>query len=683
MDINVGDRVQIKEGGLDVTNGNKARAGRYYGQGGPLWCTVESIDKNWRTNGKFGLPASVTKVRCSNNGIIVWQVRPQDIADNVIHSSKPETVQKKSKKEEKKEKLNHKTETKSKDTEIESKPKIQATITEISGSSHTIQTAVTSYAPYAIKKGSSIWQQDGQLHTKGYSTGRSVKEATPDQILIGSNAMDKKGTNPVYVNHQVHKKNMNIRSKNVKLGYWKHDEIDDEWDYIKNPIQEAKFPTAWEDPLKQRQMLNEDYENIQNSAGFPAFPYNYKRSDIGLAAKYDYRIIPGDPRYSGSQSLEDKLRDARASLGIHVHGNNNIARAVKYYMYNRFKSPDTNLLFNRATTHVFFTRPDLNLLLFNDTDGKCIANQQAINHSESSMIYRRYPELFKLLTDYRRCKDANNFNMLLSQQVSSFDIIDETLTTNDVGKSWNDHNMIYGNSCDGKKAGEFSCNFIEVSDFSVITLLKLWITYIDNVSNGTWSPSYNLLSTNPNAKPSKKIDDSYVYTKTLDYAASAYVFKCDPTGDNILYWSKYYGIFPVNTGASALSWNNEDPIGSSPKLNIRFKYCFKRDLSPISLIEFNHNANMSLGTYENSYNEEYAGSSRPFVGCPFVELKLASPSMRPNGVNYESEVTSIKLKFKHTSDNILTDDLLYRTNMTGNGLYDVIEELKESKGVIV
>ena len=77
------------------------------------------------------------------------------------------------------------------------------------------------------------------------------------------------------------------------------------------------------------------------------------------------------------------------------------------------------------------------------------------------------------------------------------------------------------------------------------------------------------------------------YSKTLDYGASVYVFKCGPDGEDVLYWSKYYGVFPTNTGASALSWNLSDSIGDAPKLNIKFKYSFKRDMSPISLFEFN------------------------------------------------------------------------------------------------
>lgn len=675
MNVEVGDRVQIRNGGIDVTNGNKARSGRYYGQGGPLWCNVTSIVKNWGTGGRFGLPSTVTKVVCVNGGTTVWQVRPQDIADNIIKASKPETVQKSHSKEEKKGSLTPKKDKVEKgkfnDTSNskKEKPIVRAEITKVE-SDRVIQTSEVSLAPYAIKKGSNHWQKDNQIKTSSNTTGKLPETIEGMTKIISGSAMDDgKGPNVFYRRKNINMDSLGPMPKNVNpLSHMEYDEETGKYKRVKETLYEAHTDTAWETYSKKRQILSEDYENIQNPLGFPAYandlyPENW---NTGYAAKYDYQIMPNDPKYHRISSLEDKLQEIRSSMGIQVHGNNNIARAVKYYMYNRFKVPDTNLAHNKTVTYVFFTRPDLNLLRYSDgNSGECEAIQQVINHSETSFVYRRYPELFKLLTDYERCKDNNNFNFLLSNQVTSFDISDETLSTNDIGKTWREHSMVYGDSFTGRTAGEFSCNFTETSDYSIINLMRLWITYIDNVASGAWSPSYNLRSTEINPKPGIAITSSHVYTKTLDYASSAYVFKCGPDGEDILYWTKYYGVFPVNTGESALSWNNDDPIGTSPNLNIKFRYCFKRPLSPISLIEFNHNANIKENadaTYENSFNPEFNHSSRPFVGCPFVEINLGKPSMRANGVNFAPENnTQLRLKFRKTSDDLLTDQLLYRS----------------------
>lgn len=457
----------------------------------------------------------------------------------------------------------------------------------------------------------------------------------------------------------------------------------------------AKHRTAWQNTNKRKEMLNEDRTQIQNNYGFPY----YSVSSSGLnAAKYDYQIIPGDTRYSSGniKTLESKLASARASLGIQVHGNNDIARAVKYYMYNRFKVPDSNMAYNRTFTHVFFTRPDLNILRCGGGNVYGPATQVK-NHSDTALLYRMNPYLFKLLTDRIRCGDSNNFNMLLSNQVESFTIEDENLNAMEVGKSWVGNTMYYGDQYTGRSAGEFRCSFRELQDLSIIKLMKLWCTYIDNVSRGAWSPSYDLhgsamLSKYGNYGASVSTDPvctdvnaSYVYSKTMDYAASAYVFTCGPDGESILYWSKYYGIFPANTGASMLSWDVNTPAGQeNSKLDITFKYCYKKDLSPISLIEFNELGGFSststsetYGTYttnvktgsEASFNPNYNHSSRPFVGCPFIEFDAnagdPTGSLGRNADMFGNRASyNIRLKFMRDADSKLSDELLYRSSLT-------------------
>jgi hypothetical protein len=257
--------------------------------------------------------------------------------------------------------------------------------------------------------------------------------------------------------------------------------------------------------------------------------------------------------------------------------------------------------------------------------------------------------------------------MLLSNQVTSFDMQDESISNMESGKNWNDYSIIYGDAYTGRTAGEFTCNFDEVADFSVINMLKLWITYIDNVARGAWSPSYNLSNRLNGVASSPTMADSYVFQRTLDYAASCYVFKCGPDGEDVLYWSKYYGVFPANTGANSLSWDASTPIGTTPKLSIKFNYSYKKDLSPISLLEFNDNAYVSgIQTSEPGFNGDLGHPDRPYVGAPYIALSLGNPSLRSGGVNYNQGMTQIRLKFRPatTEDSQMTDDLLYRSDLT-------------------
>lgn len=642
MEIYVDDRVQIKNGGMDVTNGKYASSGRLYGEGGPLWATVDLINENWYTGKKYGLPEKITKVRCvGDNNVIVWQVRPEDIADNIIRisdiKSNTEVVQM--------EPLY--SEPNSSEISV-----IVETDNDDSNNKDTTSYTEETYNPSYYAPGTTSDEWNGGLSSTNKLTG-GIPTTNRVETVVGSGSAMGEKENITYNNSHGTWRDLNPQErKNIGTPSIQIDE---------SAINGSTTRTAWQNPAKRREMLSEDIENIQNGS---LFPHKLSSPSGQLSAKYDYQIIPGDPRYTKSIRLEDKLKQARAALGIQVHGNNDIAKAVKYYMYNRFKTPDRNLAFNKCTTHVFFTRPDLNLLYCNAFGSEVKANEQTMNHTEAAMLWKRHPELFKLLTDGNRCKDGNNFNMLLSNQVTSFQIKDEELSFNEAGKTWNDYSMIYGDTYNGRTAGEFTCTFDETSDLAIINLLKLWITYIDNVARGAWSPSYNL---NGSGVSRSSSFDSHVYEKALDYAASAYVFKCGPDGEDILYWSKYYGIFPITTGASALSWNKQDSIGNSPNLNITFRYCYKRDMSPISLIEFNNLTNIK-GVHqlvaENSYNPNYNHSSRPYVGTPYVEMKLAYPNLVNGGVNYNRESSQIRLKFRKTSDSRLSDDLLYKRNMS-------------------
>jgi hypothetical protein len=326
---------------------------------------------------------------------------------------------------------------------------------------------------------------------------------------------------------------------------------------------------------------------------------------------------------------------------------------MKYYMYNRFKSPDINLLHNKSITHIFFTRPDLNII--SGRGDAATLNPQAAENGESSVTWARNRDIFMLLVDRKRAGSDNNFNLLLSNQITSIDISDESLSTIDAGQSWGGHAIIYGDSYSGTKNGQFSCTFTETSDYSIINLMKLWITYIDNVSKGIWKPSYNLHTGVGVYKHAYSSTASHVYTRTLDYASSCYVFKCGPDGEDILYWTKYYGVFPTNTGASALGWDSSSNIGDSIKLNIQFRYSFKRDLNLISLLEFNRSSvETTEQTSINSYKDTVAGATRPYVGHPFIHLDL------------EGSQPSVRLKFHLNTS--LSDDEVYRSNLSGRGI---------------
>lgn len=602
MAVSVGDKVQIKAGGVDVTNGVKAKAGKLYGEGGPLFGEVVKIVEGWNTEGKYGLPKKVTKVRISDGkGTIVWQVRPEDVAENKIVQEEPEPEPEPPKHEPEPEPEPEPTEP------VVPKEYAAADVSNSSG-------------PYALQYGWNRWDvgyssREGNTAIGGVETvGVSTNQTSETDAGI-STGKTTESTKPVPFS---------------EVGAFNIEKEDSVVTKPRSIINDSGF---------RQEILNERVDLIQNSYSFPAKAQDSR--DL-IAARYDYSFIPGDPRYSGpASSMEDKLMEFRTAMGIPVHGSQNLARSMKFYMYNRYKVPDTNMAQKPLLTHIFFTRPDLYLL-----DDQNTACPQVLNHTETALMWRRFPELFKLLTDRVRCSDENNFNMLLSNQVMSFSLHDEKIATKEAGASWTKQVMMYGDSYTGRGADTFECTFMETNELSIINLMKLWLTYIDNVHTGAWSPNYNS-------------GCCHVHDRALDYAASVYVFKVDPNGEDILYWSKYYGVFPMTTGASALSWeNNEHEKILLP--NVEFQYSFKRDLSPISLLEFNDVGRIEGSpTYVPSYNPDVNHVVRPYVGTPYIELDHGTPNMSANDVNYGKKM-SIKLRFMSDSSPRRSDENLFR-----------------------
>lgn len=664
MNIQVGDLVQITESAVDLLSGKTPKPTDPYLEGSKVWGSVSSIVDNYKTKNYSGVVREVTKVAVANQtGEIEWQVEAKHIAANIIKKSNPKLL-------EDMQKVNR---IASQAKSLIDDPSIGGglALAESLGVDPKLLSGARELANiFGVDLGDTKSGQPADL--LGNIFGDSGGTNEPYATTVISNTVDSGGPSSQTESTGELTAPIENVTKDIELDPFTKQEI---FDYEKisftpnllgtdievaDDISRHAIHTAMSDSEKRRMMLNEDIENIQNQHAFPA---QIKPSNQLVPARYDYQIDLNDSRYPLVKNMEDELMKFRAAVGLPVHGNNDIARAMKYYMYNRFKSPDINLAHNKTFTHIFFTRPDLNILEFNGG-----ANQQARSNTESAMIWKRHPDLFKLLTDHRRCRDSNNFNLLLSNQCISFDIKDENLSTIDVGRSWSGHEISYGDRYTGNGAGEITCTFMETSDFSVFNLIKLWITYIDNVSRGAWSPSYNLQGTGV----SNQINMSHVYTRSLDYGASVYAIKTGPDGEDILYWSKYYGLFPITTGAGAFNWSLDGSPGDTPKLSITFKYSFKRDMSPISLLEFNKAANIidvSDSLAEAAFNRDYGHSNRPYVGAPYIEMKLDDeikgfPSMNSTSIGPNAPTASIRLKFQKDARNrVLRDETMYRNGL--------------------
>jgi len=262
--------------------------------------------------------------------------------------------------------------------------------------------------------------------------------------------------------------------------------------------------------------------------------------------------------------------------------------------FNRFKLAFPQHHLTKTFSYVFFTRPSLNLM------AKGALHPQFENDSQMYHFWHSNPNVVRSLTD--NLSASHSFHPYLSNSALSFDVPDEIIKTVEHGETFTGYKLVYGrHNIESNTAGQFTIQFIDDNEYSVYKTHKLWTEYISRVYRGT-------------ARPTKL----NIKNKILDYASSVYYFICAEDGETILFWAKYFGVFPLNTPASASSWGKGSTGAGSPSFGINYMYAMKEDFSPLTLSEFNMNSNGSY-IYRRIYDPVVTGTGRTLSGAPFVQ----------------------------------------------------------------
>jgi hypothetical protein len=315
-------------------------------------------------------------------------------------------------------------------------------------------------------------------------------------------------------------------------------------------------------------------------------------------------VTPGklesfDKLERSSYYLSDALQDLRRSVNI-ITGSVDSLVAKNSTLYNRFKVPVPDIALAKTFGHVFFTRPDCNILNYLGSNTYELTKTVA-NNSDFKLEFKNRKELLMQL-----CSTVgfdHDFMMLPSNQVTSFETRDRSLNTDVYGRNFYGYTIAYGKTIDSSvAASDVSISFSEDKNLSILRLHQLWINYIDGVKKGVYRPN-----------------DNHLFNKELDYAASCYYILCGENGEDIIYWAKLYGIFPTNVPDSVLSWTKGEQL-SNPSMSITYQYSWKRDNEVELITEFNANSEVGTGfTYEKTYNDEFFGTGNTWVGAPFIE----------------------------------------------------------------
>lgn len=265
--------------------------------------------------------------------------------------------------------------------------------------------------------------------------------------------------------------------------------------------------------------------------------------------------------------------------------------------YNRYKTPNPNIPLQRGFGHVFFVRPSCNIL---DENYKLLEELQG--EEEFRHIAEASPWVLRNLV-------ANNgqnhdFMLLLSNFAQSFSLSDETLATNTYGQSYTGFKVTYGrNLNESRSAGNFNIQFGDDRNLHVYQTLKAWVSYISGCYRGNIPPLAETIK-----------------NRILDYASACYYIVTAEDGETIIFWSKYYGVFPTDIPSSQLTWSAGNII-KDPSMDVQFAFSFKRDYHPYTLLEFNYNSRIadSNTAYAPIYDDKLLTASNGMVGAPYIE----------------------------------------------------------------
>ena len=314
--------------------------------------------------------------------------------------------------------------------------------------------------------------------------------------------------------------------------------------------------------------------------------------------RYDY--------YTGTEFDDKKnytdMEEIRRSVNLDLMNPQQLFRQYTKY-YNRYKIQNPNDALTKAFGHVFFVRPDCNIY----ADGSTGANASPTladnlkNLSEYYYALQHAPELLRELTQGKAGYD-HEFMMFLSNKAKSFETSDEYVEDESYGDALTGHKVAYGkNNIKSKAAGEISIKYTDDKYLHIYHLHKLWTDYISHVYRGKVWPDIN-----------------YVKNKILDYPTCLYYILTAEDGETIIFWSKYYGVFPTKTPSSNLMFDDSQRI-SNPEYTISYKYSWKEDFNPLSLVEFNTHGWNRDWRYVNTYQNSVLGTGYTWAGTPFIE----------------------------------------------------------------
>lgn len=352
--------------------------------------------------------------------------------------------------------------------------------------------------------------------------------------------------------------------------------------------------------------------------------------------------IPEEVKFN-TDLFENIYTDFKESIDkVKTNLDLNIERIEWFVNFNRYRKthPEYHLVGSQG--HVFMTRPALNLFEGNSTSEVSKGIASSSDAAFFAEAIKRHSIIAKSLTP--SLSGNHDFIPIIHNTARSIDIQDTSIDTKEHGETLTKWKIMYAkDAIKSLTSGTFSISYIDDSQLSISFLHLIWLYYMNGVSRGEYGPV-----------------DQCIKDGILDYAASCYYILTDMTGEDIIFWSKYWGVFPTNYPSSSFSLKDSDMV-KTPEISIQYAYSFKRDMDPLILAEFNRNS--QAGKDFTYIPIHLHGADAPYgtmVGSPFIEYYT-----RQNDGS-----ASYKLRFRKPPENDTGGEfsLLGKTNWLQTGM---------------
>lgn len=360
-----------------------------------------------------------------------------------------------------------------------------------------------------------------------------------------------------------------------------------------------------------------------------------------------------------------------------------IASKTLFNAYNRTKLPVADVAWRKGFRHIFITRPECYVWAGGKPGGE-ICNQ-ALNDEDFQSAYSRMPHIIRLLAPYyisgsypKSDKVSSNWNFLLTNTVQGLSSSDITLgISENITKSIEGYTVTPGAFLEGRQGSSIDLSFKDTNNLEVFEFLRLWQLYIYKRKKGIFAPPFNGYQLNNafytvNVSAGMTESQYYMfhpYDRALEYCASLYDIVTNESGTKILYWCKYYGIYPTKVAPTLNNENNQAITDMS--VSASFKYHYKLENSNKTLMEFNHDAGLvdhaGNVVFKTPTNSEpwllrkgepdlilpyYIGAGGMFTGTPYVVIARS----RPDPLEPSKNILSVpQLRFMNVENDTIND----------------------------